>query len=63
MNKNTMVALAFSLLAMFVGMTTIFIIQTAVVHASLLIASCFGVVGFAGFMAIAACAVIVHKGK
>jgi len=61
MNKNTMVALAFSLLAMFVGMTTIFIIQTAVVHASILIAVCFGVVGFAGFMAIAACAWVIYQ--
>ncbi len=61
MNKNIMVALAFSLLAMFSGMTTIFIVKTAVVHASVLIAICFGVVGFAGFMAIAACAYVSHQ--
>ncbi len=63
MNKNIMVAMAFSLLAMFSGMTTIFIVQTAIVHASPLIASCFGVVGFAGFMTIAACAAVIHRGS
>ena len=61
MNKNIMVALAFSLLAMFSGMTTILIIQTAMIHAGLIVAVCFGVVGFAGFMAIAACAWVIHN--
>ena len=61
MNKNIMVALAFSLLAMFVGMTTIFIVKTALVHASVLIAVFFGIVGAAAFLAIVACAFVTHQ--
>jgi tryptophan-rich sensory protein len=61
MNKNTMGALAFSLLAMFTGLQAIFIVQTAVVHASLFIASCFGVVGTIAFLTISVCAYIVYQ--
>jgi len=61
MNKNTLGTLAFSLMAMVIGMGTIFIVQTAVAHAGLIVAACFGVVGFAGFMAIAACAYVIHQ--
>ena len=61
MNKNILGTLAFSLMAMVLGMGVIFIVQTAMVHASTLIAVCFGVVGFAGFMAIAACAYVIHQ--
>ena len=61
MNKNILGTLAFSLLAMVLGMGVIFIVQTAIVHAGLIVAACFGVVGFAGFMAIAACAYLIHQ--
>lgn len=61
MNKNILGTLAFSLLAMIIGMATIFIVQTAMMHASAIVATCFAVVGFAGFMAIAACAYIIHQ--
>ena len=61
MNKNILGTLAFSLMAMIIGMGTIFVVQTAMVHASLLIAVCFGIVGFAGFVAIAACAYVIHQ--
>jgi len=61
MNKNTLGTLAFSLMAMAMAMGTIFIVQTAVAHAGLIVAACFGVVGFAGFMAIAACAYVIHQ--
>ena len=61
MNKNILGTLAFAMLAMFVGMGTIFIVKTAVAHAGLIVAICFGVVGFAGFMAIAACAYVIHQ--
>lgn len=61
MNKNILGTLAFTMLAMFAGMGTIFIVQAAVVHAGLIVAACFGVVGFAGFMAIAACAWVIHN--
>lgn len=61
MNKNILGTLAFSLMAMVLGMATIFIVKTAVAHAGLIVAICFGVVGFAGFMAIAACAWVIHN--
>lgn len=61
MNKNIMVAMAFSLLAMLFGMTTITVIQTAMIHAGLIVAVCFGFAGFAGFMAIAVCAWVIHN--
>ncbi len=61
MNKNILGTLAFSLFAMIIGMATIFIVKTAVVHAGLIVATCFSVVGFAGFMAIAACAYVIHQ--
>ncbi len=61
MNKNLLGTLAFAMLAMFVGMGTVFIVQTAMVHASMLIAVCFGVAGFAGFFAMAACAWVIHN--
>ncbi len=61
MNKNFLGTLAFSLMAMALGMGVIFIVKTAMVHASMLIAVCFGVAGFAGFFAMAACAWVIHN--
>lgn len=61
MNKNILGTLAFSLMAMVLGMGVIFIVQTAIVHAGLIVAACFGVVGVAGFMAIAACTYLIHQ--
>lgn len=61
MNKNILGTLAFSLMAMVLAMATIFVVQTAVVHGSAIVAVCFGAIGFAGFMAVAACAYAIHR--
>ncbi len=63
MNKNTMAAVVFSLLAMTTFAYVFWIVQTAMVHASPLIALCFGIVGTAGAGAIAACAWVIHNSQ